>query len=361
MSNVTGFVNIVEKIKTSLDNNKERDLILYAFNATGKTRLSYEFRIASENEGKIETLCYNSIVEDYFTWNNGNKTMTIDKNSWMFNFILDEGLENEIIGNYSSFVDTKLEPKLDFSNGLVQFKKVTGDDDAQDVIRISKGEETLFKWTVFYSVLKHALEILNDKEEDRSTDIFNKLKYIIIDDPVSSLDDYRIYTLSAQLFRIIEYVHEKQLHIPFLILTHHVLFYNIIVNTMKNREKKFISYLLLKSDEDVELKELKNKEPITYHLEMLKNISKALKNNMLQKIHFNIFRSILEKLSVFLGYDNWQHLFINYQDNKKFEKLINMNSHEKYAELETKYLTQEQINAFTDGFNYFKENYKFNI
>ena len=72
-------------------------------------------------------------------------------------------------------------------------------------------------------------------------------------------------------------------------------------------------------------------------------------------------RSILEKLSVFLCYDNWQDLFINYQDNKKFEKLINMNSHEKYAELETKYLTQEQINAFTDGFNYFKENYKFNI
>ena len=361
MPNITGFVNIVKKIKTSLDNNKERDLILYAFNATGKTRLSYKFNITSEDEERIETLCYNSIVEDYFIWNNDAKTMTIDKNSWMFNFILDEGLENEIIENYSLFVDTKLEPNLEFSNGLVQFKKVTGDDDAQDVIKISKGEETLFKWTVFYSVLKHALEILNDKEEDRSTDIFNKLKYIIIDDPVSSLDDFRIYTLSTQLLQIIEYVHEKQLHIPFLILTHHVLFYNIIVNTMKNRKEKFISYLLLKSDEDIELQELKNKEPITYHLELLKNISKALKSNQLQKSHFNIFRSILEKLSVFLGYNNWQDLFKNYFNKKKFEKLINMNSHERYSELETKYLTQEQINAFTEGFNYFKENYKFNI
>ena len=94
---------------------------------------------------------------------------------------------------------------------------------------------------------------------------------------------------------------------------------------------------------------------------MLKNISKALKSNQLQKSHFNIFRSILEKLSVFLGYNNWQDLFKNYSSKKKFEKLINMNSHERYAELETKYLTQEQINAFTEGFNYFKENYKFNI
>ena len=118
MSNVTGFVNIVEKIKTSLDNNKERDLIIYAFNATGKTRLSYEFNITSQDEEKIETLCYNSIVEDYFNWDNVTKTMTIGKNSWMFNFILDEGLENEIIENYSSFVDTRLEPNLDFSNGL---------------------------------------------------------------------------------------------------------------------------------------------------------------------------------------------------------------------------------------------------
>ena len=182
MPNVTGFVNIVEKIKTSLDNNKERDLIIYAFNATGKTRLSYEFNITSEDEERIENLCYNSIVEDYFIWNNDTKTMTIGKNSWMFNFILDEGLENEIIENYSSFVDTKLEPNLDFSNGSVKFKKATGDNEAQDVIKVSKGEETLFKWTVFYSVLKYALEILNDKEEDRSTDIFNKLKYIIIEE-----------------------------------------------------------------------------------------------------------------------------------------------------------------------------------
>lgn len=69
MPNVTGFFNIVKEIKTSLDNNKERDLIIYAFNATGKTRLSYEFNITSEDEERIENLCYNSIVEDYFIWN----------------------------------------------------------------------------------------------------------------------------------------------------------------------------------------------------------------------------------------------------------------------------------------------------
>ncbi len=123
MPNITGFINIVEEIKTSLDNNNERDLILYAFNATGKTRLLYEFNITSEDDERIETLCYNSIVEDYFVWNNDSKTMEIDRNSWMFNFIQDEGLENEIIKNYSSFIDTKLESNSIFcsiSRGKVQ-------------------------------------------------------------------------------------------------------------------------------------------------------------------------------------------------------------------------------------------------
>ena len=123
MPNITGFINIVEEIKTSLDNNNERDLILYAFNATGKTRLLYEFNITPEDDERIETLCYNSIVEDYFVWNNDSKTMEIDRNSWMFNFIQDEGLENEIIKNYSSFIDTKLESNSIFcsiSRGKVQ-------------------------------------------------------------------------------------------------------------------------------------------------------------------------------------------------------------------------------------------------
>ena len=123
MPNITGFINIVEEIKTSLDNNNERDLILYAFNATDKTRLLYEFNITSEDDKRIETLCYNSIVEDYFVWNNDSKTMEIDRNSWMFNFIQDEGLENEIIKNYSSFIDTKLESNSIFcsiSRGKVQ-------------------------------------------------------------------------------------------------------------------------------------------------------------------------------------------------------------------------------------------------
>ena len=36
-----------------------------------------------------------------------------------------------------------------------------------------------------------------------------------------------------------------------------------------------------------------------------------------------------------------------------------MNSHERYVDIETEYITQEQINVFKGGFDYFIE--KFNI
>ena len=43
----------------------------------------------------------------------------------------------------------------------------------------------------------------------------------------------------------------------------------------------------------------------------------------------------------------------------KINKILNMNSHEKYVEIETEYLNQEQIEIFKNGFEWFLTNYKF--
>ena len=43
----------------------------------------------------------------------------------------------------------------------------------------------------------------------------------------------------------------------------------------------------------------------------------------------------------------------------KINKILNMNSHEKYVEIETEYLNQEQIEIFKNGFEWFLANYKF--
>lgn len=354
MSEIIGFENIATHIKNDLDSDK--DVLLYAFNATGKTRLSCTF----ENDENIESLSYNAIVEDYFTWDNEEKIMSILTNTWLFNFIKDEYLEKDILFYFNKFTDVKIEPLIDFDTGNVQF--LLPDENGNRIaVKISKGEETLFKWSVFYAALKQAVDILSEKQEDRSTDEFNNLKYIIIDDPMSSLDEFKIYTLSMQLIGLIQYVHSKNINVKFLITTHHVMFYNILFNTLKNRNSKCLFYIMQNIDQNIYLKNLGTSTPISYHLKSLAEIKKAFNTNTIRKNHFNIFRSVIEKSSIFLGYSNWQDLFANYDHKEDLNKIVNMNSHERYMDLETEYLTNEQINIFKDGFDYFINTYKIKL
>lgn len=94
---------------------------------------------------------------------------------------------------------------------------------------------------------------------------------------------------------------------------------------------------------------------------MLKEIQQAIKTNSLKKKDFNMFRSVLEKTSIYLGFENWQILFDGYENTEAFQKIVNMNSHERYVEMDTEYLTNEQIQALTDAFDYFIKEYKIQL
>ena len=222
--------DIAKKIAESLNT---KDVLVYAFNATGKTRLSVLLDENDYDEDDIKSLSYNAIVEDYFSWDNERVTFKIITGTWLFNFINDEGLDGNIIDVFSSFIGTDIKPEIDLTTGEMRFY-VTDIDDIKKAIKISKGEERLFQWSVFYSILKRATELLAEKEEDRSLKVFNQLKYVVIDDPISSLDDYKVYTLSMQILELIKDVHANcQANVKFLLLTHHTLFYNIIFNTLR--------------------------------------------------------------------------------------------------------------------------------
>lgn len=339
-----------------------KDVVIYAFNATGKTRLSYELTLEQNENETIEALCYNAIIEDFFTWDNDENKMYLLKNSWIFEFIKDEGLDRRICDNFSMFTDVRLQPLFIFDTGEIQFRLTTGDDNGLQLIKISKGEETLFKWSVYFTIVQYAIEILSDNEEDRSTSKFNNLKCIIIDDPISSLDDYKIYTLSMQIIELMKDIHNKNLNIKFLITTHHSMFYNIIHNALRNRKDKTLFGFMYNTNEGVEFQALSyNEHPLTHHICTLTEINESLYSNNLQKKHFNMLRSILEKFSVFLGHNHWEDLFGDYDRLEVFKRLINMNSHEKYFEFDSGRLTQEQIDIFKDGYEFFKNKYKFKI
>lgn len=178
---------VYKKIKNDIDctdkdnNNNINIITLYANNGIGKTRLSKYFQESFSNQ----TLCYNAFFEDFFSWDNDNCLLKVYKNSWVLDLISEHGLNGKIIDNFKVFTGTKIEPDIDNATGNIVFRIPGNNRSNQNEIKISRGEESIFIWSVFYTVLETVIEILNENEEDRATDIFNNIKYVIIDDPVS--------------------------------------------------------------------------------------------------------------------------------------------------------------------------------
>ncbi len=329
------------------NDNKINVVVLYAYNGTGKTRLSKRF----QDNNKDNTLCYNAFFEDYFYWNNDKLNLNIDINSWVFRLIKDQGLNNQIVEIFKEFVDTDIEPDININNGDVIFKKPS----VEGEIKISRGEENIFRWSVFYSILKEALELLNENKEDRSTNIFDNIKYIIIDDPVSSMDDNRIITIALKISKLIK---NSKDNFNFLITTHHPLFFNVLFHKKSDRWKKF-NYILYKTDSEFELKKQVDEAPFSYHLTLITEINSAIETNRLRKYHFNLFRTLLEKTSNFLGYSHWKECLDGINASEDFLKIIDHYSHDKLSDFEYNSLINNQVENYKTVFNGFLSKYNF--
>lgn len=340
---------------------KDDDFVLtYAFNAVGKTRISKELTSRyNTDEDQIEkSICYNAFLEDYFTWDNENCIFQINE-SWLTKIIIDEGLYSNIIDTFKETVDKKIEPKFDLANGTIEFIMPHGDS-VTDNIKISKGEETIFKWVIFYVVLENAIDQLIEKLEDRSTHVFDNLEHIIIDDPVSSIDDYRIYTISVRIIKLLRKIREKNLNISVLISTHHALFFNILYSFFQGKRKNHI-YFLMVDENDYVLERTSSNMAFSFHGAILKEIKKALDKNTIEKKHFNLMRSVVEKTASFLGYYEWGKLFDGFNKSEELVDMLNNNSHSKNSEMEMRKIAAEQATLFKDGFDFFIKKYSFNI
>ena len=184
MEEYNSLVEIAQKIK---DSNKKVTL-LYAFNATGKTRLSMEFKNLvnelREDEVIKHVVYYNAFTEDLFSWDNdlendNERILKINKSSRFVELIERQGKENKIAERFKEFTSSKIEPNINTSTGEITFSLPTGDEGAIENIKISKGEESIFIWSVFFVLMETIIEELNiDEIGDRSTDEFKRIKYL---------------------------------------------------------------------------------------------------------------------------------------------------------------------------------------
>ena len=377
---------IAKKLK---DNDKKVQLI-YAFNGTGKTRLSREFKnlvSPKDDEEAEETgllnkkiLYYNAFTEDLFYWDNdlendSYRKLIIRPNAftkWIFE---DQGQDGNVTDIFQRYADQKLTPhfnaryiKVDDRDIIVPaFSEVTftyerGNDEKSENVKISKGEESCFIWSVFYSLLEQVIGVLSiDKDsiyEERGTNQFDKIEYVFIDDPVSSLDDKHLIELAVNLAELIKL---DKSELKFVITTHNPLFFNVLSNHIsKGKLKKWI----LEKDQKNTfiLKEQDKDSPFSYHIFLMKEIEEAIQTGQVRRYHFSNLRNILEKTSTFLGYDEWNELLPKTEDGKPkaYEnRLISLYNHSKQSGEEITELHDRDKRFLEKLLKYIKENHQF--
>lgn len=369
MKEYDSLAEIAQRIK---DSNKKVTL-LYAFNATGKTRLSMEFKNlvneVKDDEVIKHVIYYNAFTEDLFSWDNdfdndSERKLKINKNSNFIDLVERQGKENEISERFKEFTSSKIEPNININTGEVTFSLPTGDEETVENIKISKGEESIFIWAVFFVLIETVIAELNiDEISDRSTDEFNAIQYIFIDDPVTFLDDNHLIQLAISLKETITNSRAEELR--FIITTHHALFYNVLFNEFKSERgikdnKK--EYCLLQKNENRYLLDKQNDSPFGYHLFIKEIIQKAIDDNLVERYHFMLFRNLLEKTASFLGYNNWGDILIaegmSDEDRKGYIRRINLWSHDKISDLQAKELKTNEKNLLKLLFENFKREYK---
>ena len=348
---------VFDKIKHGLDTisvdkpNHTKVTVLYACNASGKTRLSKLF--ADQYDEKV--LYYNAFTEDLFIWDNEGYFLKIDKRAWIFRFIEEQGLDQQIVNNFQKLTGSKLEPAFDFSKGQITFGIHVGNDDSYENIKISRGEESIFIWSVFFTILDIGIDALNASVDDRPTTDFDNIQYIVIDDPVSSMDDTRIITVALELAKLIK---KSKKQLKFLITTHHALFFNVLFNA-KDKKWDRKNYILSKSGAKFLLKGQGSESPFAYHHAAILEITNAKKDDNVRKHHFNIFRAILEKTANFIGYDHWKKCLRNSGNSEAFIKIIDHYSHDRLSDLEFREITDCEKVEFLKAFDFFMEKYDF--
>ena len=332
--------SLTEIAQKLVDADKKVQLI-YAFNGSGKTRLSGEFKNLispkdsdSDEEYQSKVLYYNAFTEDLFYWDNDlhndeDRKIMIRPNKYTNWIFQDQGQELNITAHFQRYTNDKLTPSYNKTFSEVRFSFERGDDRGSEYIKISKGEESCFIWSIFYSWLDQIISVLNVDEEEgeRETDQFNHLEYIFIDDPVSSLDDTHLIELAVDIADLIK---SSTSELKFIITTHNPLFYNVLFNEF-NRVKSTRKWRLEKLiDGTSNIADQAKDSPFSYHLFLLAEIEKVVESGDIQKYHFNFLRNILEKTSTFLGHNNWEELLPQESRQSYYNRIINLSSHSKH-------------------------------
>jgi hypothetical protein len=231
----------------------------------------------------------------------------------------------------------------------VRFSRLV-DGQTVDNIKVSRGEENIFIWCFFLALVELAM--------DPEIEAYQWVKYLYIDDPISSLDEHNAIAVANHLAQWLKRQDNK---LKTVISTHHTLFFNVLCNEMGkarryvvNKQSASGSYLLRPEDGDT---------PFFHHVAALAELYQAMQEDRLFTHHFNMLRTILEKTASFHGHKNFSVCIKQDDDDPDgilHTRLINILSHGNYSLYEPQQMLDENKAYFKKILNDFLNRYPFN-
>jgi len=383
MNNFNTVQDIAVYLRQELENKKY--LLLFAYNGTGKTRLSMAFKdlgkitetsnlvtkdgfrfVTDSGDALIatqktaDTLYFNAFTEDLFSWDNdlegdSRRVLNINSKSRFFAGLEELEMESRIRRFLHRYVDFDF--NIDYENWSIVFSRdVAQNNETVTHIKISRGEENLFIWCFFLAIVELAM--------DSEIEAYSWVKYVYIDDPISSLDENNVIAVGHHLAQVLK---ANKSPLKTIISSHHALFFNVLCNEFKNQfiKNKIADKFFLSNSKETKIYSLRitNDTPFFYHVAMLAELHKAASSGNLYTYHFSILRSVLEKTASFHGHENFSACIKkdeNDEDGVLHKRLIDIMNHGNYSHYEPQEMLQENKEYFRKILNNFLQDYNFN-
>lgn len=335
-----------KRLRDDFKSGEKDFVLLFAYNGTGKTRLSMAFKDIGKIGNARDTLYFNAYTEDLFYWdndlrNNSQRVLRINRESRFFDGFRELALEEKIFPYFSRYADFNF--RIDYEDWTIAFSR-----DDIDHIKVSRGEENIFIWCVFLALAELAIDA-------QPGQAYDWVKYLYIDDPISSLDDNNAIAVAADLTKLLRRGKGK---VKTVISSHHGLFFNVIFNELKKEQTK--SYFLCQSaDGQGYTLRATTDTPFFHHVAVLSELQTASQSGALYTYHFNKLRSILEKTAAFFGYDDFSQCLGTSGDEALHARALNLLSHGKYSLFEPREMLEDNKELFREILDGFLKRYAF--
>lgn len=377
---------LVTRLRDDLNNpTRPTSLVLiYAYNRTGKTRLSMEFKDAGKRRNKKnptgtpDTLYFNAFTEDLFVWENdlegdSVRRLQLNEKSSFFDAMAELALDETIARYLSRYADFEFDfTYKDVQQGRDTISKpdfVSFRKGEETNIKVSRGEQNIFIWCTFMAICERMLD---------GHESYQGKKYLYIDDPISSLDDNNAISVACDLAKLLRRAATRKnadgapAPLKVIFSSHHALFFNVMCNEVSRKidDSPSVShrrYFLHRPNGDSGYTlQATEDTPFFHHVAALAELQRAADpvKGKLYTFHFNALRSIMEKTSSFFGHPGIAFCLKaldTEEDRALFNRALNLLSHGAYAIHEPTEMGEDNKDLFRRILREFITRFEFSI